>query len=231
MPKVPSDSISIAAIAVTFIWLVVGLPLAYAGTEQQSALLDWFVKFVTDIKITDVLVAGFTGLLAVYTARLWTATRILADADRPHMLMESLKISGIRQAPGQDGNVRTLLDYRFVNYGRSPAFMRKSLFSVRIGPSDLPTLPEYGEPTSTSFIIGINGWYGSAEPSSILVPLADAAAIVDQTSNYFIYGYIEYSDVAGILHKHRFAYKLEWGAGDVSERFRPAGPDTYREYT
>jgi hypothetical protein len=77
----------------------------------------------------------------------------------------------------------------------------------------------------------VNAWYGSAVPSQILISQNDVADILSGAAAFYIYGYIEYTDVAEVLHKHRFAYRFEWGDGDISERFRPAGPDSYREYT
>jgi hypothetical protein len=210
-----------------------------ANCELYNVFLysAWRLAKATD-HWSALIAAVFTVVLAVFTGRLWYSTeglfrvtKIVADADRPHMLVDFFKVSGIRQPPTDDGNVRTTFEYRFINYGRSPAFVKKYLFAVRIGVGDLPATPEYGEPISTNYIIGIKGWYGSLEPSSILVPQNEVAMILNGTGNYIIFGYIEYSDVAAVTHRHRFAYNFEWGAGDTSERFRPIGPDTYREYT
>src|SRR5256885_249600 len=49
------------------------------ASESPQSIWDWFVKFMTDIKITDVLLAGFTFVLAIYTARLFIATATLAE--------------------------------------------------------------------------------------------------------------------------------------------------------
>jgi hypothetical protein len=46
----------------------------------EKAWRHWVRRFLTDLKITDVLVALFTGLLALYTARLWVATHSLQEA-------------------------------------------------------------------------------------------------------------------------------------------------------
>jgi hypothetical protein len=201
-------------------------------TERFQGPVEWFIKFLIDIKITDVLLAFFTFLLAIYTGRLWVATRALADSDRPHMLVDTFKLSGIQMPPVDDGRVQTRFEYKFINYGRSPAFMQRYIFAFTIIPEqDLPSSPEYGTMEPTNFIIGVNGWYGSVEPSMLLITQEDVAAVLNGTKSFIIYGAIEYSDVAGILHKHRFSYKFEWDGENVSKRFRPVGPDSYREYT
>ncbi len=64
-----------------------------------------------------------------------------------------------------------------------------------------------------------------------LVSVDDTAKILAGATSFFIYGYIEYSDTARKDHKIRFAYNFDWGEGGESIRFRPDGPDSYREYT
>jgi hypothetical protein len=109
--------------------------------------------------------------------------------------------------------------------------MKKFCSLVHIG-SQLPPIPDYGEPAKSSHIIAVNGWFGTATPATEhLIPASDAADILVGRTNYFVFGYIEYDDVASQNHKIRFAYRFDWGPGDASESFRPDGPDTYREYT
>jgi hypothetical protein len=58
-------------------------PQKDAGQKEspiEKAWRHWVRRFLTDLKITDVLVALFTGLLALYTARLWVATHSLQEA-------------------------------------------------------------------------------------------------------------------------------------------------------
>lgn len=163
------------------------------------------------------------------------AAKRSADSDRPHMLPAQFKISGMRGPVGDDGKIKSICEFRFINYGRSPAFMKTFCFQDHIG-HELPPIPTYGESIKISHIIAVNGWLGSVEgevsaPIGISMPASDAADILVGRNNYFIFGYIEYEDVASQNHKMRFAYSFDWGQGDMSERFRPAGPDTYREYT
>jgi hypothetical protein len=222
-------------------------------TEKQ----DFFTRFL-EFNITDLLLALFTGVLAYKTSGLFRETAALraaadkqatemlrsikaaekaadaakrsADSDRPHMLPDQFKISGMRGPVGDDGKIKSFLEWRFINYGRSPAFMKKTCFHTHIG-HELPPPPDYGEPTNSSYIVAVKGWFGSVKATEFPITASDAADILDGRNNCFIFGYIEYDDVVSQNHKMRFAYTFDWGQGDASERFRPAGPDTYREYT
>jgi hypothetical protein len=188
----------------------------------------------------EAVTALFTIVLAVFTARLWYSTeslfrvtKVVADADRPHMIPSEMTISGIRQPPAEDGLIKTILKYKFTNYGRSPAFMKRFCLMVRVASHELETVPNYGEPTNTDFIIVVNGWWGSieADPSIISIRPEDAAEILSGTCSLMVLGFIEYDDPASQPHRMRFAYRLSFGEGDTSTQFRPTGPDTYREYT
>jgi hypothetical protein len=67
-------------------------------SNQKESPIDkawrhWMSRFFTDIKITDALLALFTGLLALYTFRLSIATHetreiALASLGRPHIFFE-----------------------------------------------------------------------------------------------------------------------------------------------
>jgi hypothetical protein len=46
----------------------------------ESQYPEWLSKLFSDLKITDVVIAIFTGALAIYTARLWKSTEKLWDA-------------------------------------------------------------------------------------------------------------------------------------------------------
>jgi hypothetical protein len=49
----------------------------YCNGAPESKIDEWIEKFVCDIKITDVAVAGFTGILAIFTLALAIATGVL----------------------------------------------------------------------------------------------------------------------------------------------------------
>jgi hypothetical protein len=202
------------------------------------ATLTWIAE--VSHKYEGLITAAFTVVLAVFTGRLWYSTeglfrvtKTVADADRPHMIPAEMTISGLRQPPAEDGLIKTTFKYKFINYGRSPAFMKRFCLMVRIGADELEPIPSYGDATSTDFIIVVNGWWGSTEsdPTIVSVKPDDAVEILSENSKMIVLGFIEYSDPASQPHKMRFAYRLSYGNGDVSTQFRPIGPDSYREYT
>jgi hypothetical protein len=85
-------------------------------------------------------------LLAVYTARLWAATRALAEADRPHLVPAVFNISNIRSFPDGTGRIKLLFTYRMESHGKSPAFVKKSCLMSWEGDliDELPETPPYG---------------------------------------------------------------------------------------
>lgn len=207
---------------------------ALAGPLLVSLLA--IVDFLDDH--SETVTAIFTIVLAVFTGRLWYSTeglfrvtKLVADADRPHMIPSEFKIIGIRGNPDEDGNVEITVRYKFINYGRSPAFIKQysiryvyfeSKFAIPVG---------YGDPVKTNYIIAVNGWWGSVEPSKVKIPKADIDKILSGELAYITVGYIEYGDAAGQDHKIRFAYSYKFGDSDSSERFLPYGSDDFREYT
>ncbi len=172
----------------------------------------------------------FNGLLVYVTYRLVISTKVLADADRPHLLPTEFKVSGLRGAPGENGRIELSENWKFVNFGRSPAFVKEISFNHHIG-QELPLAPEYFHRIPSSFIIGVQGWYGSVEPSKMMVAAADADAVLAGTADLFSYGYIKYIDTTGQDHVIRFANKFIFGDGGASIRFHPAGLSAYEEYT
>jgi hypothetical protein len=199
--------------------------------------LTWIAE--SSHKYEGLITAAFTVVLAVFTGRLWYSTeglfrvtKIVADADRPHMIPSEMAISGIRGA-AENGTIRTQFEYKFINYGRSPAFMKRFCLMVRTGTDELNATPEYGGPTPTDLIIVVNGWWGSTDvhPITVNIAEADVAEVLAETSKLLIIGYIEYGDTASQIHKMRFCYHILFGASDRSVQFRPFGPESYREYT
>jgi hypothetical protein len=171
------------------------------------------------LKITDSLLVAFTFGLTVFTGLLWKSTsglfnvtKIVADADRPHMIPAEITISGIRGA-AESGNVRVKFEYKFINYGRSPAFMQRFCLMIRVGLGkigELEPIPSYGEPTQTNHIIVVNGWWGTVDisPSMVAIAEQDVADILNGSAKLIIVGFIEYGDTASQMHKMRFAYEV-----------------------
>jgi hypothetical protein len=83
-------------------------------------------RFFTDIKVTDALLAMFTGLLALYTARLWIATHetreiALAGLGRPHIFFAFIYHNFNEWREGRADH--PFFCYKFTNYGTSPAIV------------------------------------------------------------------------------------------------------------
>jgi hypothetical protein len=93
----------------------------------DKAWQHWMRRFFSDIKITDALLALFTGLLALYTARLWIATHqtgeiALAALGRPHLFFEFLHHNFDEWRAGRADY--PFFFYQFTNYGTSPAIVQ-----------------------------------------------------------------------------------------------------------
>jgi hypothetical protein len=84
-----------------------------AGQEEstiEKAWRHWIRRFLTDLKITDVLVALFTGLLALYTARLWIATHNLQEvAEQQRLEMARSITAAEKTADAALSQARTLI--------------------------------------------------------------------------------------------------------------------------
>jgi hypothetical protein len=233
MPRNSQGTIALISLIVLATWLLLGLPLLYAGSDVKNFFVEWLIKFLVDIKITDVLLAAFTGFLAVYTARLWTATRALSEADRPHLVPAVFSISNMRSDPDETGRIKLLFTYRMENHGKSPAFVKKACLMTWEGDTidELPETPPYGTVPGTNRIISPQGWYGSAVAAEILVSADSVARILERQKIFINFGFIEYEDFSRNKFKIRFAFTYEFGPAGASTMFVPTGPDSYWEYT
>lgn len=201
---------------------------------EHGAVYDFLVKFL-ELKLSDVLLAAFTGLLALYTRRLYVATHALAQADRPRMLVSELKVSGIRNAPdAKTGEVKVLLGYRLKNFGKSAASLTRFSMKIRLDTNVEPN-PDYSdavEAREIRHILPPNGWFGnSPKPYESSATPAEVADVLAKRKWIFFFGIIEYSGLGGTEHKLRFCYRVHFGNGNDSEVFEPTGPDSYWEET
>ncbi len=176
----------------------------------------------------------FTGVLAWATIGLLRETRntvnILSETERPHMLISEIKVKGITSPPDIDGMVSIYIDYRTVNYGRSPAFLTDACVNYEIV-SILPANPQYVSPIATRFIIAVGGWYGSVgKPAATRIDADKIRKVLMGESEIYIIGYIFYTGSSSRPHKSRFCYRMIFD-GDASVRFDPDGPDSYWENT
>lgn len=154
----------------------------------------------------------------------------LINAERPHMLISQLSAHGIQRAPDDDGNVKISINYKFINFGRSPALLKASCI-MQVVLYNLPEVPIYGEPNKMRFILAPHTGHGNIKPIEEIAEASIIAKLVSGDEHFFIFGFLKYNDVFGNGHITRFAYRIMFGAGDSSEGFIPDGPDSYWEYT
>jgi hypothetical protein len=193
---------------------------------------DWWHKFLCDIKIGEVLLAVFTLLLFLYTARLYWATDKLADADRPHVLADKYSLAGLRNT---DPAVTTVnVSYAFKNHGKSPAFcemLTVDLMTVKNGAP--PKKPTYTHRRPNFLILGpgIPMVPSGGTRAEIPFTLEERQAVIGGTATLYVSGRIEYRDALRKPHKSRFLYILRLGSNEVEDFFEAVGPRSYWTYT
>ena len=220
----------------------------YYGLTQTFTywVFGWFVFLIKHNEglvtaAATVAIAWFTLTLKKSTDNLFIATKKTAeaaeksanglmDAERPHMIISDIKISGIKNPVDDYGQVKLSIAVRTMNYGRSPALLKSFVNMVSIG-SELDPIPQYGDPSPIRFIIAPNHWYGTIKPIEIFIPGASVAKIISGEDRVWNCIVLEYQDSFKRPHTMRSAYRVMFGAGDVSEHFYPDGPDSYWEYT
>jgi hypothetical protein len=207
--------------------------------------------------LATVFLALFTFTLWRSTTRLWKvsiehvdiAKRGLVDVERPHVLIENVRMGGFRMTEEErrehaaTGNFRPsvfpTIFFDIKNHGKSPAWVIAEV--VRFMPAiALPLPPEYGAPTRL-----VRGYaispdekvYGECrlEPTPELTD-DSRIQIVSGEMNLFVYGYVEYDDIFRDInlrpHRSAFCWQYIVGGGiDPGDRFVPSGPDAYWSYT
>jgi hypothetical protein len=195
----------------------------YYGEKADKE--DWGHKFFCDIKIGEVLLAIFTLFLVIYTARLYWATRKLADADRPHIFPGHFSISGMKT--GEPVTV----GFNFENCGRSPAYLENLVFSA-VHADTLPRRPDFKN-------AAVQGLFFGYAPGKILFPAPGGAKadiplppdvrtkVLDGKTTLFVYGRINFKETSGESHFQGFAYRY---APATDELFN-CGPGIYWDHS
>ena len=174
-----------------------------------------------NVKVTDVVIAGFTIVLAVvtailarYTAKLWGATKDLVtesgDVARKE-LRAYVKVSysqpGITMETAS-GVFRVTIQVK--NFGRTPARVTNVLVKhiVLLHSGTLPDIPDYGRDTQTSegltaFLVAGDEAFLSLVFSGIE---AESLSAVERKMNkLWLYGYVDYIDQFGQRHRGGWA--------------------------
>jgi hypothetical protein len=202
-----------------------------------------------DIKITDKLLVIFTGLLvmvgacqAYYLLKTVEATGGAAEAaqdaaiglksaERPHMVVSELKVSGRNSAPNAEGNVEILLAIQVMNFGRSPAFVRDLSLQIIFG-KELPSVPAYTTAQQLRGATVPTRSWGTEWPEKIGVPAFLVQLSNVQKAEMFVFGYFKYADIFELPHETAFAYQIIFDPGaDSSKHFTAADPSAYWRYT
>jgi hypothetical protein len=106
---------------------------------MPSNMLEWLCALFFDLKITDIFLAAFTGVLAVYTAKLFYATDILAQSERPWVGPVTVANPGAELPVGQE--MKSCVVIR--NTGRTPALgMRVAHDGVILDKGVSPSVPD-----------------------------------------------------------------------------------------
>jgi hypothetical protein len=186
---------------------------------------DWGHKFFCDIKIGEVLLAIFTLFLVIYTARLYWATRKLADADRPHIFPGHFSITGMKT--GEPVTV----GFNFENCGRSPAYLENLVIGV-CHADTLPRRPNFKKAAVQDLFFGY-------APGKILFPAPGGAKadiplppdvrtqVMDDKTTLFVYGRINFTETSGKRHFQGFAYRYATATDELVN----CGPGIYWDHS
>jgi hypothetical protein len=235
-----------------------------AHTAEQKSQKD-----ITDERLADytLLLAWFTGILAVSTIGLWIVTwrasikqardmgasikiadaaavaaeraakaasdtvGSLMRAERPHMIFDRLKLTGVRGTPNTEGLVKLFLDFQVVNFGRTPAFPKAISLQLRFEDT-LPIGVPYSALQQINGVTAPTRGYGPEWPTECLAPTNLIQPVIDGVAHVFVIGYFRYEDVFEAPHETGFAYRLIFDAGaDGSKHFTAVDDGAYWRYT
>jgi hypothetical protein len=200
--------------------------------HQSKKSPSWISKFFCDAKVGDVAIAFFTWCLVIVGAlqarRLRQTIATMEQTERPFMVFSNFKISNLTSPPNSDGKVRLLLNYGYINHGRSPAFFRRLNQTIATG-DELPKNPTYEVYESNRFVISVGGGYVSTTPVEFFLDGEDVKKLFLGEYNLWVYGHFEYTGISPTPHNHRFALRMIFDGGDESVRFYPDGRDSYWE--
>jgi hypothetical protein len=212
---------------------------------------DWLRRSFQELKITDALLAAFTGLLVLYTARLWRSTERLwtevksqrddsriafMGSQRPRLIVRSVVLESPISSDGetlgffvQDVAVKGIA--QIVNAGATPAKIIQSHCSVMWTREELPMRPVYAGAAANDFVRHKHlepGRSRAVRFSSEEVLGEEAKAIAASAEVYRLYvmGFVDYEDDIGTVRRTAFCRMYYPGL----KRFRPVENPDY-EYS
>jgi hypothetical protein len=154
------------------------------------------------------------------------ALRIAVEADRAHVLSDSLKLGNFFECDRSP-----CVAFRIVNHGQSPCWVDGigiMVFAGSVLPKDPPNVPML---TERLFVLPPAGFEPFMEPFDKAVFKAWQSK--GGTEPVFAVGRICYRDVFGIRRESCFAYRFLYGATDMTEGdvMVPWGGREYWRYT
>jgi|SRR5215467_5770793 len=181
-----------------------------------------------DVKVTDILLALFTGFLvivgAVQAYYLWgtvTATKVAAEhipkVERAYVFAGPYGIN--TQPVASSSEFITVVAVQAVNYGKTPAVLHKVY--GEFSNAEPTGKPRYLRGKSCSFDIPIRGNTGF-NPTYL-----DARFQSENTAPHFFFGYVEYTDIFRNVRLSRFCAKIFPDEG----RQEVAGPSDWNDWT
>lgn len=233
-PKPNTENSETAKDADSYCTTRIGIAFGYFRPVGQ-----FFSTYKDEINASSTFViAIFTAILGIFTVRLASSTRTAAEAAKlnadalmnaegAQLWMDEVKVHGIRTTPNA-----LKLSYIIRNFGNSPGWVHHKPVNILIGSS----LPEQRgldqtETPETNFVPAKHFTRGETSiPIVIPQPVIDVLLAPNPTTFIFIYGSINYRDIFRRERQAGFAYKIKFGAGDVSESFPIAGGEDYWDY-
>ncbi len=190
--------------------------------------------------VATVAIALFTWTLWQSNEKMWTVTKISAEAARDsadaaiaterarfyiivdkHNLQRIVKIvedCGVSENSGLPGGENILISYRFKNYGKTPGIIRELIVDSTIAsdPIDPPAL-FLSTKDFPEYMIGAGDSTKAANYSPIIHPsISQAQSIGRNARRLWFFGRLYYDDVFGKHQVHRFYFrsKSPIGGGD-----------------
>jgi hypothetical protein len=199
-----------------------------ATTDRNSAS-----DFFESVKITDVLLAVFTGLLVVVGAGqcflLHQQARLVKAVESPFPLVNAIKLVQFAQIPGENVVTDPVLDglipancrihIAVENKGKSPLKMVEMCVEKFAGIA-LPTTPIYTNRRPWNFVLEKGPiWLRPDDPQS-LISLAEIAAAATAFQNggaFWVYGYFAYRTLLDERVEHKFLVRWDFGSGFLAD--------------
>jgi hypothetical protein len=173
--------------------------------------------------------------------------RALGLAERPHLIIHSFRIEGFKERIAEEvDSIRSLpeierivaprivrVTYILKNYGKSPAFIDRSVIRFRMVPV-LPTPLEYGK-----FPNPVRGWIVPPIEERVGCRYLEEGPLTEENrmrvvrgvAHLIVYGFADYLDI--LEKSHRFAFGCRYivgGGSDPGDRFEPIAQDEYWRY-